>query len=77
MGGMGTGWSISGTLLAGVLLYGGIGFLLDRWLGTPKVFTAIGLLVGAGLGIYLVYVKYGKEHPQDQHKEQGKSGDGA
>lgn len=58
--GIGTGWTISGSLLAGVLLYGGIGFLLDHWLGTPKVFTAIGMLLGAGLSTYLIYVKYGK-----------------
>lgn len=63
--GIGTGWAISGTLLAGVLVYGGIGMLLDWWLGTPKVFLAVGMVLGAGLGTYLVYIKHGK----------GKSGD--
>ena len=27
---MGTGWNITGTLLAGILVWGGIGYLLDR-----------------------------------------------
>ena len=60
-GGMSTGWAISGTLLAGILAWGGIGYLIDWLAGTPKVFTAIGMVVGAVGAIYLVYVKYGRE----------------
>ena len=60
MSGMSAGWSVVGTLLAGVLLYGGVGFLLDKWMGTPKVFLPIGMLFGAGLSTYLVYIKHGK-----------------
>jgi F0F1-type ATP synthase assembly protein I len=62
-GGMSTGVTISTTLLAGLLVWGGVGWLLDRVAGTGRVFTAIGMLVGAALGIYLVYVKYGREQP--------------
>ncbi len=58
--GIGTGYAVAGTLLAGVLVYSGIGYLLDRWLGTQKVFLAVGMIGGAVLGTYLVYLKYGK-----------------
>lgn len=40
-------------LIAGVVCYGGIGWLLDRWLDT-KFLMPIGLVLGAGLGIYIV-----------------------
>jgi ATP synthase protein I len=64
-GGWSAGFAISATLLSGVAVYGVIGYLIDRWLGTPKVFTAIGMIAGAVLGIYLVYLRYGKEHNRE------------
>jgi ATP synthase protein I len=60
--GMSTGWTISAYLLSALIVWGGIGYLIDRLAGTPKVFTAIGMIVGAALGTYLVYLRYGKEH---------------
>jgi ATP synthase protein I len=60
-GGMSTGWQITAYLLSGMLVYGGIGYLLDWWAGTGKVFTAVGMVVGAALGIYLIYRKYGRD----------------
>jgi F0F1-type ATP synthase assembly protein I len=59
--GLGTAWSITATLLAGLVVWGGIGYLVDRWLGTGRLFVAIGLILGAAGGIYLVYVRYGRE----------------
>jgi len=59
--GMGTAWSITGTLLAGILVWGGIGFLLDRWLGLRWLFLPIGMVIGAGASIYVVYVRYGRD----------------
>jgi F0F1-type ATP synthase assembly protein I len=59
-GSSGIAWSIIGTLISGVLVWGGIGYLVDRWLGTDSVFLAIGLVVGAGASMYLVIVRYGK-----------------
>jgi F0F1-type ATP synthase assembly protein I len=58
--GFGTGWAATGTLLAGILTWGGIGWLVDRLLDTGRLFLAIGLVVGAAGGIYLVYLRYGK-----------------
>jgi F0F1-type ATP synthase assembly protein I len=63
MGGMSTGLTISVTLLSALLVWGGIGYLIDRLAGTPKVFTAIGMIVGAASGTYLIYLKHGR--PQD------------
>jgi len=58
---MGTAWSITGTLLAGILVWGGIGFLLDRWLDLRWLFLPIGMVIGVGASIYLVYVRYGRD----------------
>ncbi len=51
-------WSIIGTLVAGVLAWGGIGWLLDRWLGTEYL-VAVGILVGAAGAFYLIIRRYG------------------
>jgi ATP synthase protein I len=51
-------WSIIGTLVAGVLAWGFIGWLLDRWLGT-EFLVAIGILVGAAGAFYLIIKRYG------------------
>ena len=61
-------WDIVAYLLSGMLLWGGAGWLLDRWLGL-RVFLPIGLLFGTGLALYLVYVRYGRapEPPADRH----------
>lgn len=55
-------WSIIATLLAGMLVWGGIGYLIDRLVGTVKVFLPIGLIVGTAGGIYLVYLRHGREN---------------
>jgi F0F1-type ATP synthase assembly protein I len=54
------GWSIVSYLLSGILVWGGVGWLLDRWIGTEALFTVIGILGGCGLGIYLGYVRFGR-----------------
>jgi F0F1-type ATP synthase assembly protein I len=40
------------------LFYGGIGWALDRWLGTG-FWVVIGILLGAGLGIYMTFARFG------------------
>jgi ATP synthase protein I len=57
---MGTGWSVTATMIAGVLLWGGVGYVVDRLFGTPHVFFAIGTVLGAGGATYIVYLRYGK-----------------
>lgn len=63
--GMGIGWAISATLLGGILAWGGIGYLVDRLLGTERVFTVIGFVLGAVGGITIVYLRYGREERRD------------
>jgi hypothetical protein len=60
-GGMSTGWQITMYLLVAVGVFGGLGYLIDWLAGTPKAFTAAGMVVGAAFGIYIIYVKYGRE----------------
>ena len=59
-------WDIVAYLLSGMLLWGGAGWLLDRWLDV-RVFLPIGLLFGTGLALYIVYVRFGRApSPPDQ-----------
>jgi F0F1-type ATP synthase assembly protein I len=58
--GIGTGWAITSTLIAGMLVFGFIGFVVDRLTGTNRIFTGIGIIVGAALGVYHVYARYGR-----------------
>jgi F0F1-type ATP synthase assembly protein I len=44
-------------LLAGMLVWGGLGWLADAWLGTKPWFLAIGTLLGFALGLYLVHLR--------------------
>lgn len=57
--GQGDAWSIFGYLLSGLLVWGGVGLLVDRWLGTG-FFLLIGLLVGMATSIYVIYVRYAR-----------------
>jgi ATP synthase protein I len=58
--GMGAGWGITATMIAGILAWGGLGYLVDRLTGTTHVFLPIGMVIGAAGGVYLVYLRYGK-----------------
>ena len=58
--GYGAAWAVTGTLLAGILVWGGIGYLIDRLADSGQLFMAIGMVVGVSGGIYLVYVRYGR-----------------
>lgn len=59
--GMGTAWGITGTLVAGMLTWGGVGYLIDRWLDLRWLFMPIGLLVGMGASVYVVYLRHGRD----------------
>src|SRR5215212_114560 len=56
------GWGITGTMLSGIIVWGGVGWLLDRWLET-RFFILVGTLLGLAVAIYLVVVKYGSVEP--------------
>ena len=50
-------WHAYGSIVSGVFLYGALGWLADRWLGTSFL-VAIGILVGAGFGIYMTIARF-------------------
>jgi F0F1-type ATP synthase assembly protein I len=52
-------WAVISYLLSGVILYGGIGWLLDAWLGTRGL-VGVGIVLGAAGGIWLVWLRYSK-----------------
>jgi F0F1-type ATP synthase assembly protein I len=54
-------WAIIGTLAAGIAVWGGLGYLADRLLGFRWPFFTLGIVLGAAGGIYLVYLRYGRE----------------
>ena len=58
----GTAWSVISTLLAGILVWGAIGWLVDLLVGTDKVFLPAGMVLGVAGSIYLVYLRHGRDH---------------
>jgi hypothetical protein len=53
------GWTIFGYLLSGMLVYGGIGWLIAHWTRHP-LFFPLGMLAGLGLALWLVIYRYGR-----------------
>ncbi|MCW2713980.1 MAG: hypothetical protein JWN88_1027 [Frankiales bacterium] len=49
-----------GLVISGVLVWGGVGFLVSERLDNP-VFVMLGLLLGMGAGLYLVWFRYGRQ----------------
>jgi ATP synthase protein I len=53
-------WTIVGYMLSGLLFWGGAGYLADRYFDTTYL-TLIGVLVGMGGALYLVWLRFGRE----------------
>jgi len=64
-------WHAFGYLVSGVFVYGILGWLADRWLGTSFL-VVIGIVLGAGLGIYLTFARFNRP-PEAQPKQQEKN----
>ena len=54
-------WTITSRIIAGLLLYTGVGWLLSLWLGHQQVLMAVGALVGLGLSYTLVFTGLARE----------------
>jgi F0F1-type ATP synthase assembly protein I len=54
-----------GYLVSGVFVYGLLGWLADRWLGTSFL-VAVGILVGTGLGLYLTWNRFSRPVRRDE-----------
>ncbi len=49
-----------GLVISGVLVWGGVGYLLSEKFDN-QLFVLVGLLVGMGAGLYLVWFRYGRQ----------------
>ena len=57
-----TGYAVIGTMISGMAVWGGVGWLLDRWLDIV-VFFPVGIIFGMAVAIYLVVARYGAAPP--------------
>jgi len=53
------GWSVFSYLIAGMAVYGGIGWLVGHWLHVAILFP-LGMLAGLVLAIVLIIYRYGR-----------------
>ncbi|WP_018351256.1 AtpZ/AtpI family protein [Longispora albida] len=58
--GANVGWTAVGYLIAGIGVWGGIGYLVDLWLDVPMHFgLMIGMMLGMAGAVYLIVKKLG------------------
>lgn len=55
-------WLITSRMMAGILLYAGLGWLISRWVGHADLLIAGGALIGLGLSMFLVIRQLGGVH---------------
>jgi ATP synthase protein I len=58
-GGENEGWAVLSYLIAGMIFYGGLGWLIGQWAHLSFLFP-VGMLTGLVLGIVLILYRYGK-----------------
>lgn len=58
--GMGVAWGITSTMIGGIAALGGLGYLVDRLIGTERVFLPIGFVLGAAGAVYSIWLRYGR-----------------
>jgi ATP synthase protein I len=51
------GWQILSYMLGGMILYGGIGWVVSRWTGM-SVFFPLGMILGIGLSIAMIIFRF-------------------
>jgi F0F1-type ATP synthase assembly protein I len=56
-------------LVAAILTWSGIGWLVDRWLGTAPWFLVIGGLIGNAAGLYLIWLRSGRMEGQADDRD--------
>jgi F0F1-type ATP synthase assembly protein I len=55
----GQGWTAVSYLIAGMVVWGALGWLVDRWLGTGGIAIAVGVVLGGAGGVFLVARRLG------------------
>ena len=48
-------WSIFGRLVSGILIYGGLGWLIGSWFNKVEMFVAAGVILGISLALYMTF----------------------
>ena len=66
-------WTAVSHIAAGILLYGGLGWLLGRWLGNEAAFVAGGVLVGVALALFMLFRRLGATAPEPETQRQDRS----
>jgi F0F1-type ATP synthase assembly protein I len=61
--GVDQGWAAAATLVAGIFVWGGVGALLDRLIGTWPLCFGVGAFLGNFAGVYLIYVQFFRDAP--------------
>jgi ATP synthase protein I len=61
--------TITSSMIAGMIVYGGLGWLVGRWLGHEALFIAGGALVGITLALYLVNARLRHELPEPGRRD--------
>jgi F0F1-type ATP synthase assembly protein I len=62
-------------MISGMAVWGGVGWLLDRWWDT-RVFLPVGVILGMAVAIYLVIKRYGGAPPTAGEPRAGNTRDG-
>lgn len=61
-GGANQGWTAVSYLIGGILVWGGFGWAVDKWLlHSGGIAIAVGTLVGAAGGVYLIVRHFGRQ----------------
>lgn len=73
--------------LAAIFTWGGIGWVVDRWLGTAPLVMVLGFVLGNTCGIYLLYIRsrdgeqtshdhtsHDTARPEDEQSQAGSTG---
>ena len=74
----GRGWEdLLAEFLAAIFTWAGIGWLVDRWLGTDPWFLIAGAVLGNSLGIYLLWLRSDPERTRAEKDRGTTVGDGS
>jgi F0F1-type ATP synthase assembly protein I len=66
---LGQGLNLTVEFLTAILTWGGIGWLLDRWLETAPWLMVAGLVIGNACGIYLIWLHSRSEEEVEQARQ--------
>ena len=60
-------WQAVSYMLSGLIVYGLVGYGLDRWLGTDFL-VGVGIVLGTGLGVLMVWMRWGRSSADSDPK---------